>query len=248
MAFSRDGKRLATNDKQIVYVWDTRTGDRLATLEGHSAGVMSVAFHPDGSRLVTSSPDGTIRLWDVETGKEMLSLKEGTDTLHDAAFSPDGKWLASVSERGGIKLWVAEDDPWQRRPETEAELTMEVQQRPNDPLAVLRRGRHYAVLGRWAEADRDFESVVRLASGYRESVVAEYRSRGRDENIPGGAGGRGHLDASGTALGPPCAVGRKPPPFTTGRPKRENRPTRISGSSAPAFSCSATTPMDIADP
>ncbi|MCB8927745.1 MAG: hypothetical protein H6652_19190 [Ardenticatenaceae bacterium] len=37
-------------------------------LEGHSARVLSAAFSPDGTRIVTASLDGTARLWDGEGG------------------------------------------------------------------------------------------------------------------------------------------------------------------------------------
>ena len=41
---------------------------RSATLEGHTDGVWSAAFSPDGKRIVTASKDGTARLWDAADG------------------------------------------------------------------------------------------------------------------------------------------------------------------------------------
>ena len=37
----------------------------LGALEGHTAGVTSAAFSPDGERVVTASGDDTARLWVV---------------------------------------------------------------------------------------------------------------------------------------------------------------------------------------
>ena len=37
----------------------------MLTLRGHSNGVMSVAFRPDGRRLLTSSIDHTAKIWDT---------------------------------------------------------------------------------------------------------------------------------------------------------------------------------------
>ncbi|MCB8927746.1 MAG: hypothetical protein H6652_19195 [Ardenticatenaceae bacterium] len=48
-------------------LWDGE-GGLLTVLEGHSASVLSAAFNPDGTRIVTASADGTARLWDGEGG------------------------------------------------------------------------------------------------------------------------------------------------------------------------------------
>jgi WD40 repeat protein len=49
-------------------LWNTQTGELLATLQEHSDRILSVCFHPSGERLATSSADETIKLWDVNTG------------------------------------------------------------------------------------------------------------------------------------------------------------------------------------
>ena len=50
-------------------VWSWRDGRCLATLEGHTSWVNSVAWSGDGERVVSASWDGTSRVWDVATGR-----------------------------------------------------------------------------------------------------------------------------------------------------------------------------------
>jgi WD40 repeat protein len=81
-------------------------GERVTVLAGHQGVVMSVQFSPDGTRVVTSSQDQTIRLWDVETGREVLILRGHAASVADTAFSPDGVHLASASYDGTIREHV----------------------------------------------------------------------------------------------------------------------------------------------
>lgn len=78
MAFSPDGKRLATggHDDRAVKLWDTATGRELLSLEGlHRGGVIHVAFSPDGQRLVsTGGFDCQVQVWDAQTGDKLLAL------------------------------------------------------------------------------------------------------------------------------------------------------------------------------
>ncbi|KIK21039.1 hypothetical protein PISMIDRAFT_681748 [Pisolithus microcarpus 441] len=78
-------------------------------LEGHSDGVLSVAFSPDGRRVVSGSSDMTVRIWDAERGVQIGSLLQGhTDWVWSVAFSPDGKRIVSGSRDWTVRVWDAE--------------------------------------------------------------------------------------------------------------------------------------------
>ena len=48
-------------------IWDTTTGKHINTLEGHLAGISTIAWSPDSKSLASGSDDKSIRLWDVST-------------------------------------------------------------------------------------------------------------------------------------------------------------------------------------
>jgi WD40 repeat protein len=75
------------------------------TLRGHSDRVWSVAFSPDGKRIVSGSTvDSTIKVWDAVGGAEVLTLPSD-GPVFGVAFSPDGKRIISCSFAGTVKVW-----------------------------------------------------------------------------------------------------------------------------------------------
>jgi WD40 repeat protein len=67
----------------------------------------SVAFSPDGDRIISGSWDHSVRVWDGKTGEQLRELKGHTDTVNSVTFSPDGDRIISGSWDHSVRVWDA---------------------------------------------------------------------------------------------------------------------------------------------
>ena len=110
LAFSPDGKHLATGSATLLFlgeiqIWDRVTGKVLHRLLGHAGPVIGVAFSPDGKHLASAGSDRTVRVWETATGKELSILRGHSEYASCVAFSPDGSLLVSGSGDRTVKVW-----------------------------------------------------------------------------------------------------------------------------------------------
>ncbi|MYF99298.1 hypothetical protein F4212_09220 [Candidatus Poribacteria bacterium] len=92
----------------VIYLWDLRHSKVPRQFIGHTEHVQSLAFSPDGKRLVSGASDKSVRLWDVVTSEEITTLPLNKPFFPKAlAYSPCGKVIAGGMIRE-INIWCAE--------------------------------------------------------------------------------------------------------------------------------------------
>jgi WD40 repeat protein len=113
-SFSRDGFHIVTVS-DTTRVWTLSGPSPIATVLAHPYQVWEAAFSPDGSRVVTTCPDWTVRMWDLSDRVPISILlmpaeveeKETNgypDLMLHAEFSPDGQKLLTSSQTSAL-IW-----------------------------------------------------------------------------------------------------------------------------------------------
>jgi WD40 repeat protein len=109
VAFSPDGKLLATGCYGQVNVWDLHNVQLARVLTNVLGAVNDLAFSPDGKLLVVAggqpSAKGELRVFQVADWKQLGAFREHDDVVYSVAFSPDGKKLAAASFDTTVSLW-----------------------------------------------------------------------------------------------------------------------------------------------
>ncbi len=133
MAFSPDGKRLATagsvtkvggrhgSQGGVVKIWDAETGKELQQLGPFSTRAAAVMFSADGKYLAAGTqgasgelPEpGEVHVWDATTGQPLHTFKTKPDidpgadsrSIANLAFHPKGTRLAVAVSDGTVRLW-----------------------------------------------------------------------------------------------------------------------------------------------
>ena len=109
VAFSPDGKLLATGTYGRVTVWDLATAKPVKVLTNVLGAVNDLKFSPNGKLLAVAggqpSARGDLRLFDTSDWKLLFSLGGHLDTVSCVAFHPDGARLVSASFDKTVRYW-----------------------------------------------------------------------------------------------------------------------------------------------
>jgi WD40 repeat protein len=101
VAFSPDGKTLATGSSASIQLWNPATGQEISNTPSNGQ-VGSLHFSPDGHWVVWGNDQDKIFMWNPNTRKRQRIKNE--PSLGDTAMTPDGKLILSpgVGQEIGI--------------------------------------------------------------------------------------------------------------------------------------------------
>jgi len=106
--FSPNGQLLAAGSLRngAILLWDTKTGEQVQQLEGHTIDIRAIAFSSDNKLIASASFENTVRLWKVEMGERKEQSEAVREQVNILKLSPDRQIVASASLMNGIvKLW-----------------------------------------------------------------------------------------------------------------------------------------------
>ncbi|WP_027184533.1 TIR domain-containing protein [Desulfovibrio inopinatus] len=107
-AFSPDGRLIVTASyDETACIWETDSGELMATLRGHEGWVNCAAFSPDGRRILTVD-NTTIHIRDTTTGEHLMALSGHGHVINYATFSSYGRRIVTASKDKTARIWETE--------------------------------------------------------------------------------------------------------------------------------------------
>ncbi|KAF9228982.1 WD40 repeat-like protein [Gyrodon lividus] len=98
----KEGDEIASCDGANIQIWNCLSGILRITL---TADARSLAWTPNGQRLIAGCYDGSIKLFNSSTGSLLSGWNGHSHVVWSLTTSPDGKFIASGSWDNRVCLW-----------------------------------------------------------------------------------------------------------------------------------------------
>lgn len=104
----------AAGDDHVIRILRSSNFTIEKSLSGHRDVIRTLAFAPDGSKLVSAGNDGQLIVWDRSESFTVIQRMKGVPALARVRFSPDGSEMAAVGFDSEVFIISHRDRP---RPE-----------------------------------------------------------------------------------------------------------------------------------
>ena len=135
IAWSPDGKLLATGGFRKVNLWDTKDWLLLGEIEELPGRVTALAFSADSRSLISASnasgEKSKISIWNSEDLNNVIEWSAHNGTIYDITLSPDGEYLATAGEDKLIRFWNLIDGNQLKQIEAHSAPIMSLAFKPN---------------------------------------------------------------------------------------------------------------------
>jgi WD40 repeat protein len=110
LAFSADGRLLASTSGAEAKLWKADNGALVRVFQKNGFDLYNIALSPDGTMMAASNYQA-IQVWDVVSGQPSFTMTLESGEPKSLVFSPDGSRLVSAGGFQGdpIRLWDAAD-------------------------------------------------------------------------------------------------------------------------------------------
>jgi WD40 repeat protein len=109
LLWTPDGTRLLSGgdgEDFAIREWDTLTWEQVGhPWEGHTQAIWSIAIHPAGTLVASTSDDKHVRLWRLSDQRTIAIFKHSSP-LRSVTFSSDGKHILSRGRDKKISEWA----------------------------------------------------------------------------------------------------------------------------------------------
>ncbi|KAG0678652.1 U3 snoRNP protein [Pichia californica] len=107
ISINSSGEWIAFGSKSLgqllVYEWQSES--YILRQQGHFDSMNALAYSPDGSRIVTASDDGKIKIWDIVSGFCLATFDEHQSSVTGVVFAKKGQVMFSSSLDGTVRAW-----------------------------------------------------------------------------------------------------------------------------------------------
>ena len=88
-----------------IHILNMITGEEKETLVGHTGGITTLSFSPDGEWILSGGMDHSLVLFGGEYGEPMRRFEGNKKEIKTVVFSPNREWIASSSADKKITIW-----------------------------------------------------------------------------------------------------------------------------------------------